>query len=466
MIFGYIIYNMVWYAVLTELDERKGLVKTDWSSIRERVAKVEPTFAKLIDEINPNKSFPIFLAYYPYGTITGDTVSPFLPKIRGGVYRLSDANAPKDVTTHLGYGKTSLPFGMVLEKELEYFIDLKSEKISIPWVIYPPGSFFPFARILSKMKNRIYAPNGILSTTSGARSTFMLPNIGCLTNHSNLQRDFNIQSPPPKSLYEHWYIFKEIVNSNVMPCDWRSCIMFFSEKWVTNLHTDIAWTCVKSYMHELAWHYSEYQRNSPYYDSAFSIMQKKRNLKPNPYLADTARHLFNTALGAAPGYIPACNDESLPLDILQQAFIESYGIKKYLPTILKPAKFNYEKESKPIYYSLQNPATHIFSPKSREISSTLFEMHELAHITKVFVEELSKPNSACSDTIIGKIASNIEFDYFHNKVDRHRIVKDAKELATLDNRFNFVSSKYRIPTATFAGNASFVRGCISIRRRY
>lgn len=43
---------------------------------------------------------------------------------------------------YLGYGETSSPFGIVLEKELEYFIDLKSEQASIPFAIYSPGSFF------------------------------------------------------------------------------------------------------------------------------------------------------------------------------------------------------------------------------------------------------------------------------------------------------------------------------------
>src|SRR5579872_4877608 len=120
-------------------------------------------------------------------------LSPFIPKAEGGEYRISDLEAPKDVMKYLGYGKDSLPFGMVLEKELEYFIDLKHEGITIPWAIYSPGTFFPFSRILSKKHNRIYAPNGVLSTTSGTRSVFMLPNIGCATNHSNLQRDFNVQ---------------------------------------------------------------------------------------------------------------------------------------------------------------------------------------------------------------------------------------------------------------------------------
>jgi hypothetical protein len=291
--------------MLTEKDEGKGLVKTYWQDIRERVAKVEPHFAKIVDALNPDKTFPVYLAYYPYGEFKGDTQSPFMPKVDGGVYRLSDPDAPKDVIKHLGYGKNDSPLGMLLDKNLEMFLDLKDVGITIPWSIYTPGAFFPFARILSKKSPRTYAPNGILSTTSGARSVFMLPNVGCVKQHARLQANLNVQHSPPKALYDQWEIFKDIVNSNEINCDWRSCILYFSEKWVDKLYNDEAWLPLKMYLHELAWFHFEYDRNRIFYDIDFSIIQMKRNLKPNPYLADTAAHLFTTALGKAPGYAPA-----------------------------------------------------------------------------------------------------------------------------------------------------------------
>ena len=36
----------------TEHDERRGLVKTTWNKVRERVHKVNPEFAKLVDDSN------------------------------------------------------------------------------------------------------------------------------------------------------------------------------------------------------------------------------------------------------------------------------------------------------------------------------------------------------------------------------------------------------------------------------
>jgi hypothetical protein len=71
----------------------------------------------------------------------------------------------------------------------------------------------------------------------------------------------------------------------------------------------------------------------------------------------------------------------------------------------------------------------------------------------------------CSNTIVSKIANNVEFNYFHNKTDRHRIVQNSSEIANTDERFNFINPKYKVAGATFASDAPFVRGCISIRAK-
>ena len=240
----------------TSNDEGKGLVKTCWANIQERVAKVNPIFAKIVNELNPGANLPIFLAYYPYGSLIGDTENPFLPNMDSSVYRLNDVGVAKEVSKHLDYGKNSLPMGMVLDKDVEYFIDLHREKITIPWLMYKPGSFFPFNTILGSNNQKSFAPNGILLTSAGARSVFMLPNIGCATNHARLQRDFNIQKIAPKSLYEHWHIFKEIINSKIIRSDWRCSVIYFSHKWLEKLKKDKKWLRLRNYLLELAWDYT------------------------------------------------------------------------------------------------------------------------------------------------------------------------------------------------------------------
>ncbi len=447
--------------MVTEIDEGRGLVKTTWQMVRKRVAKVEPRFAQIVDEINPDATFPLYLAYYPYGALKGDTESTFLPTPNGSFYRLTDPNAPKEIVKQLGYGKDSAPLAMLLEKNLELFIDLKEEKLSIPKAIYTPGAIFPFARILSRKSPRVYAPNGVLTLTSGVRSTFLLPNIGCSTHHGALQRDFNVSVAPPKTLYDEWHVFKEIAQSPHADCHWRACLLYFSHKWLDKFSKDKSWLPLKLYLHELGWQQSEYQRNHFYYDVIFSMLQKKRNLKPNPYLVDTARHLFTIAMGAAPGYQPLTNDDALPVTMLQNVFMQSYGLKKYIPTFIGPQSYQFEKNALPIYYSLQQPSSYVFSPKSRKIASTISELRELQHIMRAFTAELAKPNALCSDTFINTIANHVQFTYYHNEVDRHKIIKPSLELEKLDRRFQLSPNA----AAQFASDARFLRGCISIKRQ-
>lgn len=446
------------------MTDNKPLQKVFWHDVKKRIALIEPNFAEIINELSPDKSFPLYLAYYPYGASDADTNSSLFPRNDGTYFRISDPDAPKYIVSDLGYSINSTPLSMVLDKEIECYIDLKQHNTTIPWVISRPGDIFPYSRILQKKNDRTYAPNNLLASTAGARSVFMLPNIGSAINHINLQRDFNVQSPAPKTLYDHWHVFKEIINSNVINSDWRCCIMYFSEKWLNSLHTDPAWNKLKQYLHERAWYHYEYERNRIYYDIAFSIIQHKRNLKPNPYLADTAKHLFTIAAGAAPGYVPALNEDALPIASLQHAYVESYGLRKYLPTIMQTKHFDADIDTQPVYYSLQHPSTHVFSPKSREAASTLFEMRELEHIMKIYKQELTKESTPCADTIIGTIGSKFAFHYFHNKPDSHHLIRASNELEQIDARFQNHSVKHKAEIAKFAADAPFLRGCISIAK--
>lgn len=444
--------------MISHHEERNGVTKIYWSEIREKLSTIVPGFVKIVDQLSPDKTFPLYLVYLPYGSLKGDTLNTYFPDGKGNYYKLSDEIAPRDLVKNLSYGMDGSPMGMVLEKQLEYFIDLKDKKITIPWLVYSPGEFFPFSTILGINTKRIYAPNGLLTATAGTRSTFLLPNIGCNTHFLNLQRAYNIKTQAPKTLYDQWFTFKNVLQHSSVNDNWRACLLYFGEKWVNSIHHDKEWLQVKLFLYESAWRKFEYERNRIYYDIAFSLIQEKRNLKPNPYLTDTAKHLFTIALGAAPGFVPAIDEEAFPVELMQQIFIDVYGLKKYFPTIMRPIHFDCEKDRLPIYYSMQQPSTYSFSPKSREVNSTLSEMRELEHIMSIFCEELGKNATVCSDTILGQVANKMKLNYFHNKPDSHGIISSSVKIVEKDTRFNVRNNL----NAKFANDAPFVRGCVSI----
>jgi len=440
-----------------------GIKKAYWADIREKLAKIEPEFTHIIDQINPDHTYPLYIAEYTYGTIIADPEDFYLPNNQGGTFTLNDDECPEEYRTHLGYGHNSLPMGVVLENNIEWSLNLTSNDLSIPWLLYKPGAFFSYAKVFGSNSNRIYAPNNVLTMTAGSKTAFMLPNIGCTTQHVNLQRDYFVKSSTPKKIQEHWEIFKEIYNSRNHRKPWTASIAYFSEKWYQQLNSDPAWKDLKLFLHQRAWENFDFRRNSVYYDMAYSIIQKSRNLKPNPYLADTAKHIFTIALGEAPGYAPAIDESSLPVAAIQQAYIQSYGLKKYIPTIMQPTYFNENKKVNAVYYSLQNPSTYSFSPKSTQTASTLSEMRELAHIIDIFTNELASKDVICSDTVINDLGTGLEFNYFHNKHDNHNIIQPSAQILENDSRFNKIQCKTQPHYhSEFSADAPFVRGCIKI----
>ncbi|MCD6056389.1 MAG: hypothetical protein K0R12_1351 [Gammaproteobacteria bacterium] len=452
--------------MLTVHDERNGLVMTTWDKVSERVRHVEPNMAAIIDEISPGKDYPLFLAYYPYGVLTGDKISTILPSVNGGFFRLTDPDAPKEVIEHLSYGADSAPFTLILEKNCEFFIEIPNEKLSVPVILYQPGTFFPLSRFLRQLEKRVYAPNNVLSTMSGVRSTFMLPTIGRKQNITKLKRSLGIETAYDTDLYEQAGLFRDIAGSSAVNSEWRSCLLFFSQKWHDALLADKRFNVLLRYLLEVAWQRTAYFCSYDYYDITFSLIQKKYNMKPNPYLADTARHLFTIAMGKAPGFSPAVDEDSVPLADLQRVFVDIYGLSQYLPTIIVPKQYVFEEEDYPIYYSLQYPSTYKFSPKSRAVSSTLYDLRELKHIMDKFMHELSDKNSIHTGTIINNIAKDIAFDYYQSKEDKYNLIHLSSHLVEKDNRFTYMAkSNNSLPNAKFAADGKFVRGCVAIRKK-
>jgi hypothetical protein len=294
----------------------------------------------------------------------------------------------------------------------------------------------------------------------------MLPTIGRKQNITKLKRSLSIESPCGTDLYDQSGLFRDIAGSQLINSNWRSCLLFFSKKWADALLMDKTFSKLRQYLLEAAWQRTAYNRNSDYYDITFSLIQKKHNMKPNPYLVDTARHLFTIALGRVPGFSPAIDEESVPLVDLQHAFIEVYCLSQYFPTIIVPKSYVFEKEENPIYYSLQYPSVYKFSPKSRAVSSTLYDLRELKYIMDKFIHELSSKDSMHSGTILNDIAKNIAFDYYQNKQDNYKLIHLSELLVEQDERFTYIAGdKNFLSNANFAADGKFVRGCVAIRKK-
>lgn len=435
----------------------KGTIQSiTWAQARESIQPLNPVLCELIDQVNPG-DMPIYQLSYPFGSTIVHKGLFYAPNDQGNIVPITDSSISNQIQSDLSYSENSLPAGIVLKNSYELYID--TDKKALPIVIPEPGS--PFAWWRKFDQKPAFHPNHLFSVQAGARSLFMLANIGDVMFHKNLRRDYNIHRPAPKRIEDQSEIFKEI--AQYCQSDWRVELIAFSGQWIDHLLHDPSWQPLYLHLLKNTWESSKYERNMIFYDYALSCAQARRNLKPNPYIVDTAHHLLSITLGATPGFKPATDETLGPIRLIQQVYADCYRLKRYAPTMMHPTHFNLlDTNSAPVYYSLQHPTTLRFSTPSRKEASTLHDLRELKYISSVFLDELQQQSLGIEDTVVGLIPKLAHLTFYHTKQDQHGEIELASTLINDDPRLNGYLCDSP-PSTNFASNGSFLRGCIRLQ---
>lgn len=433
-----------------------NITKVTWDAIRQEIAAVNPNFTKIVDDLNPGKEFCLYKVSYPFGATVLNRGLFHLPMENGEIVPITDPRISAEFKSEFAYAKNALPLGIVLKNAYELFIDMP--QYTLPIVAASPGSIFALWKQLEASPT--FHPTNVFNINAGARSLFMLPNIGNLMSHKNLVRDFNISSKQrPAELLDHWHIFKAIAEHQ--KSDWRLELLLVPGQWLEKATTDPAWYKLYLLLLEKAWSTSSYERNQIFYEFALSCVQANRNLKPNPYLLDTVRHLLSITLGATPGFKPATDDLLAPTELIQKAYAESYRLKDHAPILLQPAHFNiHEVDSPSVYYSLQFPTTISFSPRSRQFTNTLYDLRELKHIIDILLQEISARKVYLEDTIMDMLPQQVQYDFFHIKADPIEEILPTIDMIAKDP--NLLKILYANSSQEYSGTGAFVRGCVRI----
>ncbi|VEG91776.1 hypothetical protein [Legionella spiritensis] len=448
------------------MDVDQPILKLSWPEIRDALHEIEPGFTAIVDELNPEPDCCLYVLSFPYGEMIGDDISQFIPyENGGGFYRLTSEDAPADIIKNLGYGKDSAPLGMVLNKAIEFFVDLPNKELTLPIRVARPGEFYNFSRILSSNSNKKpFAPNGLLKATAGARTVFSLPYLTCNNSFNRLESTIGTLNKYPSSQYDHFDLFKLMTRNQTATSKWRMRLIYFSQKWIDNILNNDKWFKLRSYIYQLAWKASDYKRNQYYYDISYSIMKETSNTGANPYINDTARHLLDIAIGAFPGLAPLINDDLLPLKTIQHVLTYSYGLKKYLPTIIGPEYFDYLAE-KPVYYSLQYPITRSFSPKTKNSVSMLQHLDDLKKSMDRFLHLIRNKDSMWYGTILQEAVNNTKFDYIHVNANKNLTPLSPDDVIQNDHRFRVVAEHCVKNNVFPAIDANFFRGCVGLSQK-
>ena len=432
-----------------------SIKKVFWPDVRAKVTKLNPALAAIIDRLDP--PYPLFKAAFPYGTEFVKQGKLYLPNEEGHFVPLTDPGISRELKEELGYNIGTNPVSMVLHKSAELFLRL--DNLSLPFFLgfLQPGRLFSIQRVLSPEFS--HQPAFLWNITAGARNLFMLPKISDTASFKRLRKVFHLQVDKPKGIVDHWSLFKEIANHEDFTDPWKMEILFFSKKWFDSLH-DKAWYEFHRYLLQTAWEGSEFWRNRFIWDLVFSYIQRNRGIKPNPYTADTVKHLLSIAAGAIPGIAPAIDDSAAPIAALQKVFKEVYQLENYLPIILQSKFFSLYEPCQPIYYSLQYPTTLEFSSKLSDNTSALSDLYDVKALMGKYAHSLLSGKLNIDHTPLADINRLVKFDYFHSDNDgKYRDIQSTEKIPKEDVNFSKIRG---METAAFPTQSTFVRGCVRL----
>lgn len=343
---------------------------------------------------------------------------------------------------------------MILDKFCEWHYFGENERI-FPDCVQGPGAIFNMQVVFDEDKT---VDNNVLSVSSGALSSFLLPNIGCNRKHARIQKHFNVSAQAPKSPYEHHLIFKEIIQHKHTQTNWQSQILYFSEQFINEVKNNDKWLKLKLYFSESL--RKKLTQNT--YDAScndlFLSAKKINRFRPTPFIMDTAKYIFNICMGSGIGVKPAVDEQYFPVETIQKIYNECYGLE-YTPTLMVPSSLNEKNDS--VYYPLQCPFAKINTFKTNQSNSTLTELETLKNVLFAYQEEFIEEGGDAFGSPLYHVSKETEFSFYHYKSDGKTKIQNPSALLISDKRFSFSHCSEK---TDFSSDAKLFRGCVRITR--
>ncbi len=428
----------------------------NWEEARKAVKAAEPELADIIDNWPVRHSF--IRVRYNYGDKVLKGGILHLTNKEGISHPIHSATISEEIKEQLSY--SNMPLGIITAGSNEVFSET-GERV-IPVAFFKPGAIMGLWESLEE--NASYFPKQIWDVSAGARSIFMLPSISQRVPHEQLKKHYGVKRSAPSTLYDHHQVFTQIIQSQNFKQAWTHEILFLRKDWLTPNNNDIGWLRFNNYLLKKAWKLSGHSRNKITFDRIWLLFSQEleaKGIKVNPQLIIILKQIIATAIGAAPGFRPIVKtDVAAPAAMLQKIYLNTYGLKNYIPTIMALDYFSPYESNEPIYYSLQvqTQIEPIYKSKN-----TLGEIREIKMVLEYFVELALEGKLKVVDTLMEWVVNNVQFDFYHPDTARHDDIHNSKYLPSRDKALIEVRGAKR--GRKFAHASPLAKGCVQIRMR-
>ncbi len=432
-----------------------ALKKHFYSEVRAEIKKINPELCEIIDEIRPGDECVFYEAEYDYADLMLQKGSWFLPLEGGGTIALTDPRVPKKIVKELNYNMYTNPSLIVLNKMLECFLELQIH--SQPYSAYTlkPGDLIGLSQVLKGLpeESSIQAQASIWNMSAGARNAFFVHKISDSSGNTRLHRLFELPMNKPKSMDDHWHFFKNIYRQSIG--EWKCRVLMFSKSWFTHFN-DKSWRGLKLYFYKKLQDLTGFWTQSLAWNIGLSQIHFLKNINTSSLAASVAKHLMAVGTGKILGFSPSTDNNKLPTNIITEIYKEIYGSSDYLPILMCPDNFDYEKKA-PVYVSLQRlnmEDSYLY----QGLPSTIKLLDEVQYTLKKYLDAIKKQTTLIDAPYLKSIADNVNFEFFHSVDSAHRHIQDSGKLKK-DERFSAFKTQ---KNQKFPRAGKFFRGCIRL----
>ncbi len=405
-----------------------------WDKIKTDIARVNRPLFDILQTIEGIQNMFFTVLEYPYGQIIADEEYFYLP----------DAGGKMDL----------VPFSMVLDKNLEMFIEFKGK--SSTHKVYREGEFLGVTPLYLFADQ--HHPSDILQISSGARNAFLLCPIADIKPHSSLEKQFRTKLPKPDDLDSHCLTFKTLCEAANHP--WRSKLLVFPNELVCLIKENTNPALSRLLINFYANLYG-YYANIPFYNYLMTyIKANNQDVSHNVFINDVITQLIAIGVGEIPGYGLAINENLLPLEFISQTYRDVYK-SRYTPLMMVPSHFN-KQSNEPVFYSILKEEM-AFRPSS---FSNKPQRCELIYNTYRQYAEHIKELGYFKMTPFYDSATRLSLTLFNEKKVSayHGLFNMPKEtMFDYDPRFLEITQKLGYEKSAFPAKTTFLIGCFGVK---
>ncbi len=411
---------------------------------------IRPDLARVMKAYDLD-DLPFYKASYPYGSPILSAGKCYLPLSDGNSIDFNDPKLPAELAKDLNYDSfTEEPLAVVLSKNSEFYLPTGSNVMS--HAIIHPGEMFGIPKALDPDADSSL----IWHLNAGARYVFTLSKVTSKPRHSQLQKAYGVKSDIPLTPTDQWANFVEIARG--AKSSWICEVLYFPRQLINLLKTlefvELSDTLQKIRRES----YNIWHNTAIIWDAAFNSMEIQKHLTHySSYALSTARQLYLIAANSATGFRPATDENSAPIKLLEEAYLDVYGLREegQNSVIMETTTLNPDDHS-PVYYSLNCPTLAKHNPDTFKGKSLITLLDNVERITAAYQDKIPVNQPRIKSLYTASIST--DFSFYHSNSDQitYKNILNHELIAKEDERFTHGNSE------EFASSSQFFKGCIKI----